>query len=890
MRIKKTRTISLLAFLFVVQFAKGQIQGQVSSENGEPIEFVTVVLKKAIDSSFISYTRTIENGFYSIDPKANGNFLLSFSSLGFAKQEILVNIKDFKLKKSLDIILKEEIFTLNEVIVRAELDITQKKDTIVFNAKAFAQGNEEVVEDLLKKIPGLTVEPDGTIKIGNQEIEKVMIDGDDFFERGYKILTKNMPAQPIDKIELLQNYSNNRLLKGIEQSEKVALNLKLNEDAKRIWFGNMTVGYDGVTTTNRHYFKANIMNFGKKNKYYFLSNINNIGYDATGDINHLIRPIRFNEPASIGDNQNISTLIGLSATPPNFKRSRTTFNNAEMVSLNAIFNPTKNLKIKTLGFYNWDELDFFRNRVDNVALNNTNFTNREAYILRNKNQIGFAKVDLNYNLSQVKMIESTTKYQNASSNSSSNLLFNNQSTVESLNNPLELFDQKISYTNKYNDNKVFLLTGRFINEQAPQNYNVNQFLFSDLFPNTTATNVSQTLTQKMTFAAFEAHILDRKENDNLIEFKIGNTFRIDELVSQFLLLNNNEIINNPAGYQNNLIYNVNDLYANGKYQYSFKNMLLSANLEIHQLFNSINNNNEIPTQTPFFINPSFGFDWKINNQNRIRTSFGQNKTNATVLNVFNDLVLTGFRNFSSGTGEFNQLDASSLFFNYQLGNWTDKFFTSSTIAYSKNHDFFSTNSLINQNFTQSEAIIIKDRALFTTNTTVNYFFKKIESNLKINLGYTQTEFKNIVNNSDLRQVISTNYNYGMEFRTAFGGIINFHLGSNWFSTKIQTTTLNKFTDNVSFLDLTFIVNKKLNIDIQSERYYFGNLQADNKYYFLDIDARYTVKENKIIFMLSGKNLFNTNTFRNYTISDIGNSTTEYRLMPRYIMLKMEYRF
>lgn len=890
MKIKKIKALSIIITLFTFQIAQGQIQGQISSEKGEPIEFVTVVLKKAIDSSFISYTRTNENGFYSIDPKANDKFLLSFSCLGFTKQEIFVDILDFKLNKSLNIILKEEILILNEVIVRAELDIKQKKDTIVFNAKAFAQGNEEVVEDLLKKIPGLTVEPDGTIKIGNQEIEKVMIDGDDFFERGYKILTKNMPAQPIDEIELLQNYSNNRLLKGVEQSEKVALNLKLSEDAKRIWFGNMTVGYDAVSTTNRHYFKSNLMNFGKKNKYYFLSNINNIGYDATGDINHLIRPIRFNEPASIGDNQNISTLIGLSANPPNFKRSRTTFNNAKMVSLNAIFNPTKNLKIKTLGFFSWDELDFFRNRVDNVSVNNVNFTNTEEYQLQNSNVIGFGKADITYNISQNQMFESTTKYQTAHFLSNSELIFNGQSTNENVESPLELFDQKINYTNKFKDTKVFLLTGRFINETAPQNYNVNQFLFADLFPDITATNVNQTLNQKMTFTAFEAHILDRKKNDNLIEFKLGNTFRIDELVSQFSLLNNNVIIDKPTAYQNNLNYKVNNLYANGKYQYSFKNILLSANVEVHQLFNSIDNNNEKATQTPFFINQALGFDWKINNLNRIRSSYGQNKTNATVLNVYNNLTLTGFRNFMSGTGEFNQLDASSLFFNYQLGNWSDKFFTSSTFAYTKNHDFFSTNSLINQNFTQTEALIIKDRELFTTNTNINYFLKKLESNAKINFGYTQTEFKNVVNNSEFRKIISTNLYYGLEFRTAFDGMFNFHLGSNWYRNSIQTISLNKFTDNIQFFDLTFMLNKKLNVDIQSERYYFGNLHTDNKYYFLDLDARYTVKENKTILMLSGKNLFNTNTFKNYAISDIGNTTTEFRLLPRYVLLKMEYRF
>jgi hypothetical protein len=90
--------------------------------------------------------------------------------------------------------------------------------------------------------------------------------------------------------------------------------------------------------------------------------------------------------------------------------------------------------------------------------------------------------------------------------------------------------------------------------------------------------------------------------------------------------------------------------------------------------------------------------------------------------------------------------------------------------------------------------------------------------------------------------------------------------------------------------MTLTINEKLNFDLQSERYYFGNLANNNVYDFLDFDAKYTVKENKLILMLSGKNLFNTNNFRNFAISDIGTTTTEYRLLPRYVLLKVEYRF
>jgi hypothetical protein len=887
---KRIKILYVSVFLLFTSNGIAQIQGNILDTDSQPIEFVTIVIKKAIDSSYVAYTRSNQNGFYSLDVINKGEFLLSFSSLGYAKQEQLITIIDATELTKIDVVLKNEIVSLDEVIVRAELDIVQKKDTIVFNAKAFAQGNEEVVEDLLKKIPGLTVDADGTIKVGNQEVEKVMIEGDDFFERGYKMLTKNMPAQPIDKIELLQNYSNNRLLKGVEESDRVALNLKLNDDAKRVWFGNMTLGYDAFANEDRYHLKGNFMNFGKKNKYYFLTNLNNIGFDATGDINHLIRPMRFNEPASLGDNQSISSLINLSASPLNFKRSRTTFNNAEMASLNAIFNPTEKLKIKTLGFFNWDELDFFRNRIDNVSVNGLDFTNTEDYQLQNRKKIGFIKTDLTYNISDNQMLESTTKYQNAKFSSTSDLVFNNQSTIENLNNPTELLDQKISYTKKFKNNKVLLVTSRFINEKSPQNYTVNQFLFEDLFPNINANNVKQVLEQEMTFAGIEAHLFDRKETKNLLEFKIGNTFRKDDLNSQFSLLENNSVLSNPNGYQNQLSYSVNDLYANGKYQYKLKKIMLIGNLGIHQLFNRIEQNNQSNSQQPFFINPSLGIDYKINDNNRIRTSYAQNRTNATVLDVYNDFVLTGFRNFNSGTGDFNQLDASAFLFNYQLGNWSDRFFANTSFIYTKNHDFFSTNTQVSQNFSQTEAIVIKDREAFDAKTSFDYFVKKLSSNIKINLSYTNSEFKNIVNNSQLREVSSINYQYGIEFRSAFDSFFDFNIGSKWLANEIKTTINNQFTDNVSFLDLNFFFNEKLNIDIQTERYLFGNLQTDNTYYFLDFNARYTIKENKLTLMLSGKNLFNTDTFRSFTISDIGTSTTEYRLLPRFVLLKMEYRF
>ena len=108
-------------------------------------------------------------------------------------------------------------------------------------------------------------------------------------------------------------------------------------------------------------------------------------------------------------------------------------------------------------------------------------------------------------------------------------------------------------------------------------------------------------------------------------------------------------------------------------------------IDFHQLFNRLKQNKSTNQQS-FFISPTIGLDWELNDKNRIRTSYSYNVTNAKILDVYNNFVLTDFRTFSKGFGTFNQLNVSTLFLNYQLGNWSDKFFANTTILYNKYND------------------------------------------------------------------------------------------------------------------------------------------------------------------------------------------------------------
>ncbi|HLW14418.1 MAG TPA: hypothetical protein VKX30_02840 [Flavobacteriaceae bacterium] len=361
-----------------------------------------------------------------------------------------------------NVVLEESSFALEEVYIQAEKPIEERKDTVRIKTRFFADGLESNVGDLLNKLPGVTVDDAGTIKINGTEIDKLLVDGDDLFDKGYRILSKNMSAYPIEEVEILNNYSPNRLLKNIEHSDRVAINLKLDDKYKRIWFGNVsaTLGNDSY-----HELKANLMNFGKKNKYYLLASTNNIGNNLTGDITHLIRPSSSGASENLGNNQRLHNLMRLTPNRPGFDERRNTFNHAKLLSFNAIFNPDENLQIKPIVFFNHDKVDFFRNNVTNVNTSGVNFTNTEDYTLENKKNIAFGKLDINYTLNDLETLESSTRYNQGRFDDSADLIFNGTSTLENLEHQNKLIDQRLNYTNKIDNRKVLLLTGRLINEK-----------------------------------------------------------------------------------------------------------------------------------------------------------------------------------------------------------------------------------------------------------------------------------------------------------------------------------------------------------------------------------------------------------------------------------------
>lgn len=881
-----------LLFLCININAQYTIEGNIYDSNNIPLGNANIIIHKIDSDIIIDYTLSNQNGFYSIQIEKSDSLQIDFSHLGFEKySQILGELDDHSGVFQLNVNLNDESISLQEVVIEQKRPIRIKKDTISIVADIYTEGNERNIEDLLKKIPGINVDSKGTIKIGNQEIERLMVDGDDFFEKGYKVLSKNMPSYVIEEVEILKNYNHNSLLKGIQDSEEVAINLKLKEDLKRIWFGNLITAY-GLASSNKYEVKGNLMNFGNQNKYYFLSSLNNIGEEATGDIKQLIQPIKGFKNQDIGDNQSIHSFTNLNILNIDFEGNRTNFNNDELFSLNSIFNPTKEIKIKTLLFFNQDERQQSKNEIEEVNVDGIQFINKEDYKLKNNKSNWYGNLELDYNPNDKTNLISLTKLNFDSLNENGNLNFNDLSNNEILTTSSYLLDQKLALTNKFNESSVLVTMSRLIRQGNKQSYGTDQSVYQELFEIENFNQLNQNLNNNYFFIGLNSKYISKTQKDNQLEIQIGNTLRSDNLHSEIRILDNNGSDVPQTDYANNLNYLINDLYFTTQYGLKFKKIDLAGQMELHKINSKTRNYIEgsYLENNAIFLMPQIEFGWRINSTNNLTSTFSYNNTLSKVENIYGNYILTGTRFFKSGESNFNQLSGLSAILNYQLGNWTDKIFVNSFFIFRRSNDYFSSNNFITQNYTLSETILLKDREFYNFDSSIDYYIAKISSNIKLVLEYTKSNFQNIVND-ELRGILMEDYQIGLEIRSGFSGIFNYHLGHKLKENKIGTqNVINKSSNHHSFIDLIFNYKKTTSLLFKGERYGFDSSKGRNNFEFLDFELTHNLENSNWVIGLTGNNLLNTNTYKNIRISDIGYDSFSYLLQPRFFLIRVEYRF
>ncbi len=316
----KTYLWMLLCVLSTKTFAQqpGNINGKiVDGKTNQPIEYVGIILSNKSDSTKKIGVVTNKAGEFSFNTVANGDYKIRISAMGYNPITKNINMNGKAVNIGL-LKLEEDAIALKDVAVSGRYAIaTVKKDTVEFNADAYKTRPNAAVEDLLKKLPGVTVDKDGSILVQGQKVTRLTVDGKDFFGTDPKTATKNLPADAIAKVQLIDSKTQEAKATGIDdgQREKV-LNLTIKEDKKKGWFGNANLA-GGTTDKYGSYLSAN--HFNKNLQFAVLGMSNNtndasFGYDdlssfSGGNIGNIFAP-----PAggsfSINNNNGKTTIGG----------------------------------------------------------------------------------------------------------------------------------------------------------------------------------------------------------------------------------------------------------------------------------------------------------------------------------------------------------------------------------------------------------------------------------------------------------------------------------------------------------------------------------------------------------------------------------------------------
>ncbi|SHG17137.1 Carboxypeptidase regulatory-like domain-containing protein [Salegentibacter echinorum] len=266
-----------------------EINGKVVNPQGTPLESATIYVEKPSDSTLVTYTISDDSGNFQLSGKTaleKVNLLISYAGMQTHQQEI-------KIQEQQDLgTLKMEIAdnTLDEItITSSRAPVTIKKDTLEFNAASFKTRKDANLEELLKELPGVEVATDGSITVNGTPVQKIKVNGKDFFGDDPKIATKNLPKELINKLQVVDSKTKSEEFTGKEgDAENKTINITIDEDKNRGFFSRLTAGGG----TDDRYELSGIGNYFKNDlRISVLGSSNNINssgftfdevYDAMG--------------------------------------------------------------------------------------------------------------------------------------------------------------------------------------------------------------------------------------------------------------------------------------------------------------------------------------------------------------------------------------------------------------------------------------------------------------------------------------------------------------------------------------------------------------------------------------------------------------------------------
>jgi len=277
----KRAAVVIMALTFVPVALALNISGTVAeSGTSEPLIQASVRLLASRDSNVVKTAVSDIDGRFSISGVKAGRYIVEASYVGYSSQYLNINLRknmqlDTMLLSPSSIMLKEA------TVVGIRTPIKVMEDTVEFNADSYKTQPNAVVEDLLKRLPGVEVDSEGKITSNGKSVSKILIDGKEFFADDPTVASRNLPVSMVDKLQVVDRKSDLARITGVDDGEEeTVINLTVKKGMNNGWFGTAEAGYG---TDSRYKASFNVNRFWNGNQITFLGGANNVNEMGFGD-------------------------------------------------------------------------------------------------------------------------------------------------------------------------------------------------------------------------------------------------------------------------------------------------------------------------------------------------------------------------------------------------------------------------------------------------------------------------------------------------------------------------------------------------------------------------------------------------------------------------------
>ncbi len=901
---KKNISLFLMLFFTVLTFAQKTVSGKITDDDGVAIPSASVTIEEPGKDAILAYAITNSKGEYKV----------TFTS---AESNVDLKVKAFNQKpltkqisnsdQNLNFKMQSEATEIKEVQLKTKM-ITARGDTISYDLKAFNSKNDRTLADVMKKIPGIEVNKDGTILYQGNAINKFYVNGKDLMEGGYGTINNSLPKDAVQKVEVLENHQPVKILQDKVPSDQAAINIKLKNSVTMTGRGEVGTGFGDPWLWN---VKLTPMFFGQKSQWVVNYKTNNMGEQVENEGNILAFGNGW-EGRRINAGQN-SWLGVENATTPDLPVKRYLMNNVHYLSANYLVNIDKKKEWELKASANYTN-----NVVNREGYTQKNYfatpTSGESTVIQNilnnfytdkaKGELIFTK---NAKKGFFKNTTSFSQFWNAdralADRNSTSANTSSRHGEEALESPTSSFQNSLSTIIPWKEKMVNVKS--FINYQTDrQTLDVTPASYLEI-PGFTPGANAEMVRQNFRLRTFEAnHSANVGFSAKGWTFtpEIGFNYKTTALNSTLTNLQAGQYLEYGEKYNNDLSYSIATPYGSLGLNYKSESWMLFANLPVNSnnikaddpTRNVSKSVNKITFEPNVFLQYSFASFWKASVNGNINNNFGdvntayagflmQSPNGINVMDPQNPIPQNNSK--STGTRLEYRNPLNNLFFNINY-RFSDSKRNLISDPERNNEGFIIGHYREQDNHAVSNvysAEVGKYFPKFKTNASVSYSNNTSRSDAYLNKGAYASE------NNSQSFGFKLNNTYFSWMSLDYNGSISITKQTNtsFISELNGKSKRNGYNHNLAAF---FYPLENHTIGFNWDQVNSSNVNQSYNNAFYDISYQFSWAKKKVDFEIKWMNIANRKVFETYDVNATATTYSRIQLRPSQVMFTVKFNF